>query len=384
MIATPTATATARATALRIGPISVWPPVVLAPMAGVTNSSFRSLCRGFGAGLYVSQMITARAIVERHARTLELVEFGPEEAPRSVQLYGTDPRSIAQATRWLIEHRAVDHVDLNFGCPAKKVTRHGGGAALPFKRRLLGDIVGATVRAAGPVPVTVKFRTGVDAVHHTYLDAGRIAAGEGAAAVALHARSAEQLYSGCADWTAIARLKEHVTDVPVLGNGDIWEAGDALAMMRRTGCDGVVVGRGCLGRPWLFRELADAFDGRPVTPPPSLRQVVAVMTDHLGRLVASMGEHRGVRDFRKHTAWYLKGFEVGPALRRSLNQLESAAAMADLLAGLPDRPFPAAAARMPRGHTNGPRPVTLPHRWLDDPDEDVALGAGAESLVSGG
>ncbi len=384
MTAAPAATATATATALRIGPIEVWPPVVLAPMAGVTNASFRALCRNFGAGLYVSQMITARAIVEGHARTIELVELSPDETPRSVQLYGTEPRSIAEATRWLIEHRQVDHIDLNFGCPAKKVTRHGGGAALPFKRRLLGSIVGATVRAAGPVPVTVKFRTGLDEDHDTYLDAGRIAADEGAAAVALHARSAEQLYAGNADWTAIARLKEHVTDVPVLGNGDIWEAPDALAMMRATGCDGVVVGRGCLGRPWLFRELADAFAGRPITPPPSLHQIAAIMTDHLGRLVAAMGEQRGVRDFRKHTSWYLKGFEVGPGLRRALNQLESAEAMAELLAGLDDQPFPIEAARMVRGHAHGPRPVTLPRRWLDDPDEHVVLAAGAESLVSGG
>src|SRR5207244_2770468 len=246
-----------------IGPLSGWPPVVLAPMAGVTNPPFRSLCRGYGAGLYVSEMITARALVEGNRNTLLMASFGEEETTRSLQLYGVDPYHVGEAVRLLVGEGRLDHLDMNFGCPVRKVTSKGGGAAIPLKPRLLRNIVAAAVRAAGKVPVTIKFRIGIDERYSTYLDAGRIAQEEGCAAVALHARTAAQLYDGLARWDAIARLKQAVTRIPVLGNGDIWEAEDALRMMRATGCDGVIVGRGCLGRPWLFRDLADVFDGRP-------------------------------------------------------------------------------------------------------------------------
>ena len=371
---------------VNVGPLEVWPPVVLAPMAGVTNAPFRTICRRFGAGsLYVGQMVTARAIVENHELTMKLTEFAPDETPRSIQLYGTEPTSIATAARRLVADGRVDHIDLNFGCPAKKVTRHGGGAALPIKRRLLGEIVAATVAAAGDVPVTIKFRKGIDDSHLTFLDSGRIAENEGCAAIAMHARTSEQLYSGSADWPAIAELKEHVTTIPVLGNGDIWEAADALAMMRETGCDGVVVGRGCLGRPWLFGDLAAAFDGHGIRQAPALGEVTDIMIEHLGLLTDWIGPRRAVREFRKFTGWYLKGYPVGPQVRRALNQLRSTAELAALVAELdPDVPFPAEAARMPRGHTAGPRPVSLPEGWLDDPDANVRLGADAEALVSGG
>ena len=233
-------------------------------MAGVTNAPFRRLCRRYGGGLYVSEMITARALIEGNAKTARMVTFGPDEQPRSLQLYGTDPAVLGEAVRRLVDEGRVDHVDLNFGCPAPKVTRRGGGAALPVKRALLRAIVRSCVAAAAPaaVPVTMKFRMGVDDRTLTYLEAGRIGEGEGVAAIALHARTAEQLYSGRADWAAIGRLKQAVTTVPVLGNGDIWEASDALAMVAATGCDGVVVGRGCLGRPWLFADLEAAFAGK--------------------------------------------------------------------------------------------------------------------------
>jgi nifR3 family TIM-barrel protein len=367
-----------------IGPLSVWPPVVLAPMAGVTNAPFRTLCRRFGAGLYVGQMVTARAIVEGHPLSMKLTEFAPDESPRSIQLYGTEAASIAEATRRLVDRGQVDHIDLNFGCPAKKVTRHGGGAALPVKRRLLRAIVAATVEAAGPVPVTIKFRKGIDDDNLTYLDAGRIAQDEGCAAVSLHARTSEQFYSGTADWDAITELKGHVS-IPVLGNGDIWDATDALAMMRQTGCDGVVIGRGCLGRPWLFGELAAAFEGRPAPTPPTLGEVRDIMTEHLHLLVEWIGERRAVREFRKFTGWYLKGYPVGPEIRRSLNQMRSPAELRILLDTVdPSIEFPAEAARMPRGHTAGPRPVALPEGWLTDPDEAISLGHQAEALVSGG
>ncbi|HEY1487591.1 MAG TPA: tRNA-dihydrouridine synthase, partial [Micromonosporaceae bacterium] len=225
--------------ALKIGPITVDPPVVLAPMAGVTNAAFRSLCRTFGAGLYVSEMVSARAMYEGSEKTFGMLAFGPDEEVRSIQLYGVDPGFIAHAVRTLVEQIGVDHIDLNMGCPVPKVTKLGGGAALPLHGVLFAGIIKAAVRAAGTIPVTVKMRMGIDDEAITYLNAGRIAADEGAAALALHARTAEQLYSGTADWSAIARLKSAVSTVPVLGNGDIWVAEDGIEMMRQTGCDGI-------------------------------------------------------------------------------------------------------------------------------------------------
>jgi nifR3 family TIM-barrel protein len=369
---------------LTIGTLEVDPPVVLAPMAGVTNRAFRRLCRRYGAGLYVSEMITARALVEGNAKTLDMVTFGDDEPYRSVQLYGVDPVVMEAAVRRLIDDIGVDHIDLNFGCPAAKVTRKGGGAALPVHRALLQAIIAATVKAAGSVPVTVKLRLGVDGSRLTFLESGRIAREEGAAAVALHARTAEQLYSGSADWTAIGELKAHVTGIPVLGNGDIWEASDALAMMATTGCDGVVVGRGCLGRPWLFRDLADAFAGRAPQEPPNLGEVAGVMVIHAQLLCGLFGETYGIRQFRKHVSWYLTGFPVGGEQRRAMSQLDSLAELDAAVARLDhSQPMPVEALRMARGHTNGPRPVALPEGWLRNVD-DLTPPDGGDELVSGG
>jgi len=374
---------------VRIGSLDVWPPVVLAPMAGVTNAPFRTLCRRYGAGLYVNQMITARALVERHRKSLELAAFAPDESPRSIQLYGTDPYSIGEAARLLVDGLIdgvpVDHIDMNFGCPMKKVTRHGGGAALPWKREHYRKIVRAAVANAGQVPVTVKFRIGIDSESITFLDARQIAEDEGAQAVALHARTANQLYSGHADWSRISELKEAVTSIPVFGNGDIWEADDALRMMRTTGCDGVTVGRGCLGRPWLFGDLAAVFEGRPVPPRPDLGTVLDGMVEHAALLCNWMGEEHGIRDFRKHTGWYLKGFPAGGELRARLNRVGSLDEMRDLVGAL-DRtiPFPDGGMRMVRGHSGSPKAVHLPDGWLDARDDEVAMPRGAEQLVSGG
>jgi nifR3 family TIM-barrel protein len=370
--------------ALTIGPLTVDPPVVLAPMAGVTNTAFRQLCRRYGAGLYVSEMVTARALVEGNPRTLRMVSFAGDESPRSVQLYGVDPRVLHLAVRRLVDEVGVDHVDLNFGCPAQKVTKKGGGGALPVRRALFRSVVRAAVAAAGDVPVTVKMRLGVDDANRTFIEAGRTAEGEGAAAVALHARTVEQLYAGDADWQAIAELNAAVPTIPVLGNGDVWEAADALRMVAETGCDGVVVGRGCLGRPWLFRDLADAFAGRPVAPPPLLGEVVEVMRLHARLLCDASSPDSGIRDFRKHTAWYLTGYPVGGERRRRLSQVSSLDELDALLDDLdPGTPLPDGAVRIKRGHTNGPRPVALPPGWLDHPD-DPTPPVGADVLVSGG
>jgi nifR3 family TIM-barrel protein len=373
--------------ALRLGALTVDTPVVLAPMAGITNPAFRTLCREFGAGLYVCEMITTRALVERNEKTLQMVRATPDEKDAfSVQLYGVDPATVARAVEMLVDEEVAGtrpaHIDLNFGCPVPKVTRKGGGAALPWRRRLFADIVRAAVRAAGDVPVTVKTRIGIDADHVTYLDAGRTAQDEGAAAITLHGRTADQLYSGTADWSHIARLVETV-DIPVLGNGDIWEADDALRMVAETGCAGVVIGRGCLGRPWLFGDLAAAFAGGSVRALPTLREVAAVVHRHAELLSEEQGELHGCTDFRKHVAWYLKGFSVGSDVRRALAMVSGLDELAELLAGIPDQPYPTVVLGTPRGRTSTPRPVALPEGWLADRD-DPRPPAGAELLVGGG
>ncbi len=377
---------------MRIGPIALASPVVLAPMAGVTNIAFRTLCReleqervGTVSGLYVCEMVTARALVERHPVTMHMTSFSADESPRSLQLYTVDPATTYAAVKMVADEGLADHVDMNFGCPVPKVTRRGGGAALPFKRRLFGQIVGAAVRATEgtEIPVTIKFRIGIDDAHQTHLDAGRIAESEGAAAVALHARTAAQRYSGTADWEQIAELKQHVRTIPVLGNGDIFEASDALTMMAVTGCDGVVIGRGCLGRPWLFAELSAAFTGSPPPAPPDLGEVANIIRRHGELLAAHFGEDKGIRDIRKHVAWYLHGFPAGSELRRALALVKTRGELDMLLDKLdPSVPFPTAATG-PRGRQGSPARVALPEGWLVDPD-DCTVPAGADIMHSGG
>jgi nifR3 family TIM-barrel protein len=372
---------------LCIGPLRLEPPVVLAPMAGVTTRAFRRLCRRFGpGGLYVSEMLTARALVEGNDRTARMLRFDADERPRSAQLYGVAPGTVGEATRRLIGDFGVEHVDLNFGCPAPKVTAKGGGAALPVRRRLLADVIAAAVKAATPegVPVTVKFRRGIHDGLLTAVATGQIAEAEGAAAVALHARTAEQRYAGDAVWPAIAELKAAVTTIPVLGNGDIWEATDAVRMMNETGCDGVVIGRGCLGRPWLFADLGAVFAGRPAAPPPVFGVVAEAMRSHAELLAEDEGETAGLCAFRRHSAWYTQGYAIGADTRRALGTVSSLTELAAILGGIdPELPLPPEAVRWRRGHTDGPRPVRLPDGWLrlvDDPTPP----AGAEILVSGG
>jgi nifR3 family TIM-barrel protein len=362
----------------------VSPPVVLAPMAGVTNYPFRTLCRRFGAGLYVSEMITARPLVEGNQKTLRLADFGPDETPRSLQLYGTDPHFVGEAVRRLVGEGRVDHIDMNFGCPVRKVTSKGGGAAIPAKPRLLAGIVRAAVKASGSVPVTIKFRIGIDDRTTTFLDAGRVGEAEGVRAVALHARTAAQLYDGSARWEAIAELKRAVR-VPVLGNGDIWEAEDALRMMRETGCDGVVVGRGCLGRPWLFRDLADVFAGREPADPPALGAVSAIMREHAELLSSWLGEGPALRSFRRHASWYTKGFRGSAQARQRFMQVSTLRELDETLVELdPNEPFPPSAMRVPRGKSSGTQSVSLPHGYLDDRNDATPPEEAAELGLSGG
>jgi len=385
---------------LRIGRHTIASPVVLAPMAGITNRAFRRLCRQYGdaglgqsgaTSLYVSEMVTSRALVERTPTSMQLIEHDPDESPRSIQLYGVDPVTVGAAVRLLVSEDRADHIDLNFGCPVPKVTRKGGGAALPWKTDLFRAIVSQAVKEAAPydVPVTVKMRKGIDSGHLTFLEAGRIAEGEGVAAVALHARTASEAYSGQADWSAIKALKQAVRSIPVLGNGDIWSADDALAMVAQTGCDGVVVGRGCLGRPWLFTDLAAAFAGTTARVRPTLGQVARTMRRHTQYLAEIYGsEAKACRDIRKHIAWYLKGFPAGHDVRHRLALVDSMATLDDLIGTLDqDAPGPGEPAEGQRGRAGSPRRVALPDGWLDSQElneASAAVVAQAELSVSGG
>ena len=372
---------------LDLGGLHVETPVVLAPMAGITNAAYRRLCAEQGAGLYVCEMITSRGLVEGDQHTKDMLVFDDAETVRSVQLYGTDPVYVGKAAEILCAEYGVAHIDLNFGCPVPKVTRKGGGGALPWKRGLLAEILEHAVSAAAPygVPVTMKTRKGIDEAHLTYLDAGRIAQESGVAAIALHGRTVAQAYSGAADWDAIGELASAV-DIPVLGNGDIWEAADALDMVEQTGAAGVVVGRGCLGRPWLFRDLAAAFAGEQVQTLPTLGEVAAMMRRHAELLARHMGEERGCKEIRKHISWYLKGFRAGGELRRSLALVDSLATLDRLLDALdPDEPFPVSELGAPRGRQGSPRDkVALPEGWLDDADGRGCGVAEEASETSGG
>ena len=370
-------TATLNDSRLRIGPLTLDVPVVLAPMAGITNTAFRRLCREYGAGLYVSEMITTRALVERTPASMRLIKHHESETPRSIQLYGVDPVTVREAVRFLVDEDLADHIDLNFGCPVPKVTRKGGGSALPWKSDLFRAIVEQAVKAAGDIPLTVKMRKGIDEDHLTYLDAARAAEDAGVAAIALHGRTASEFYSGHADWSAISKLKETITSVPVLGNGDIWSADDAIRMVRETGCDGVVVGRGCLGRPWLFGDLVAAFRAeageitwdeaeRAIAKPP-LGFVMQAMRRHTELLVEFFDgeEDRACRDIRKHVAWYFKGYGVGGDLRRSLAAVESLEQMDEIFSTMDgSMPYPGQGAEGQRGRAGSPKRVVLPDGWL--------------------
>jgi nifR3 family TIM-barrel protein len=383
---------------LKFGKLEIGTPVVLAPMAGITNTAFRRLCREFGGGLYVSEMITSRALVERTDESMRLIGHHPSEKIRSIQLYGVDPKTIGDAVRMLVAEDRADHIDLNFGCPVPKVTRKGGGSALPWKQDLFAAIVSSAVRAAGDIPVTVKMRKGIDAEHLTFLDSARAARDAGVAAIALHGRTASDYYSGTADWSAIARMREAVTDIPVLGNGDIWSAADAIRMVRETGVDGVVVGRGCLGRPWLFADLQAAFDEFQRDPAsdaainpvqPTLGEVAAAFRKHTALLTEFFeDEQRACRDIRKHVAWYFKGYPVGGEFRAALAQVESLAHMDEIFGDLDwDAPYPGDSAEGPRGRLGGAKQCSLPENWLDSRElnsEQRRLLLDAEINVSGG
>jgi len=376
---------------LQLGRHTVDTPVVLAPMAGITNTAFRRLCREYGGGLYVAEMVTSRALVERNEMSMRIISHDDDEDIRSVQLYGVDPATVGAAVRLIVEEDRADHIDLNFGCPVPKVTRRGGGAALPWKTDLFTAIVQAATREAarGDVPLTIKMRKGIDEDHLTFIEAGKMARDAGVAAVALHGRTASQHYSGQADWNAIAELREALPDIPVLGNGDIWSAEDAIAMVEQTGVDGVVIGRGCQGRPWLFGDIQAAFEGSERRFRPGLAEVAASFQRHAELLVDYFeDESKALRDIRKHVAWYFKGYAVGGDLRAALAAVPTLEVLAELLAQLDqDAPYPGADAEGPRGRAGSPKRPHLPDGWLDSRSLDEGHRAqisAAELDVSGG
>nr|WP_205834575.1 tRNA dihydrouridine synthase DusB [Arthrobacter sp. SF27] len=376
---------------LKLGPLTVDAPVILAPMAGITNKAFRRLCREYGGGLYVSEMVTSRALVERSPESMRIISHDEDEKVRSVQLYGVDPQTVGAAVRLLVEEDRADHIDLNFGCPVPKVTRKGGGSALPWKLDLFTGIVQTAVKEAskGNIPLTIKMRKGIDDDHLTYLDAGRIARDAGVAAVALHGRTASQFYSGKADWSAIATLREALPDIPVLGNGDIWSAEDAIRMVRETGVDGIVVGRGCQGRPWLFGDLQAAFEGSDRRFRPGLKEVAESVYRHAQLLIETFGdEGKALRDIRKHMAWYFKGYMVGGELRAKLATVPTLEVLRELLDTLDmSAPYPGADAEGPRGRAGSPKRTALPEKWLESRllnDAQQADISAAELDVSGG
>ena len=379
------------------------PVIELAPMAGVTNRAFRRVCREASTEIrnaagqtdldntvYVAEMTTSQALLMRHPDTLDLVTFDGDEKTRSAQLYGVDPDIVGAAVRMLVDEDMADHVDLNFGCPVPKVTRKGGGSALPWKRDLFTSIVNSAVaNAQGKVPVTVKMRIGIDDNHVTYLDAGRIAAQAGVTWVALHGRTAAQYYGGKADWSAIARLVEHIPDTPVLGNGDIWSAQDAQRMLDQTGARGVVIGRGCLGRPWLFGQIRASFAGEEVPGEPKSGVILDLMRRHAQLLVQMHGDDfRGCQEMRKHMAWYLKGVVAGSETRGALSLINSLAELDSLLSTIdPDQVLDEELARSPRGRTTPDRRVNLPDGWLNSQtmsNSEQETVREAELAVSGG
>ena len=373
-----------------LGAISLRTPVILAPMAGVTDRAFRRLCRQFAdeglpqdaadsarlvaaGGLFVNEMVTARALLEGNEASWHMVEPDEDDPVRSLQLYGTDPETLGLATGMLVERGLADHIDLNFGCPVPKVTRKGGGAAIPWKKDLFEGIVSSVVSAAdraapggpGSVPVTVKMRIGIDDDHITVFDAAQTARIAGVAAVGLHARTQEQYYSGAARWPFIAMLKEQM-EIPVFGNGDIFSGSDATEMMEQTGCDAVVVGRGCQGRPWLFGEITASMWGGDIPRDPTLAEICEVLNRHAELAVRFDGiEERAMKELRKHVGWYLRGFSIGGEARRALNLVSTREELRARLAELDqDQPYPPG-ARGSRGRKGKARRPHLPEGWLE-------------------
>ena len=380
---------------LSIGPLKLDVPVVLAPMAGITNTAFRRLCREFGAGLYVSEMITSRALVERTPASMRLIQHHESESTRSIQLYGVDPKTVAEAVTMLVAEDRADHIDLNFGCPVPQGHPQGRGSGVAVEARTVPRDRGARGDRRRRHPAHRQDAQG-HRLRPPHLPRGRARRRKARAWRVSRCTPAPQRSSIPARRTGrpSPTLKESVSGVPVLGNGDIWSGDDAVRMMDETGCDGVVVGRGCLGRPWLFGDLVSAFEAREsgsdvVIAQPSLGTVASTLRRHTELLAEFLdSEEWACRDIRKHITWYFKGYPVGSGIRASLGLVESLQQMDDLLGQLDwDQPYPGEDAEGPRGRAGTPKRPSLPDRWLESRDIGAAHRAdlaGAELSHSGG
>lgn len=305
---------------LVIGNVTLDNPLILAPMAGVTDLPFRLLCKEQGAGLICMEMVSAKAIYYKNKNTEQLLEISPGEHPVSLQLFGSDPDIIAEmAAR--IEERPFDILDFNMGCPVPKVVNNGEGSALMKKPRLAEEILSRLVKAVNK-PVTVKIRKGFDDDHVNAVEIARIAENCGVAAIAVHGRTRQQYYSGKADWDIIRQVKDAVS-VPVIGNGDLLCAQDVLRMQEETGCDGFMIGRGAQGNPWIFKQIMYKLETGEDLPRPTVQEVCEMVLRHARLQIRTKGEYTGIREIRKHAAWYTAGYKNSAKLRGKINEVES-------------------------------------------------------------
>lgn len=305
---------------LQIGSVTLPNNLILAPMAGVTDLPFRLLCKEQGAGLLCMEMVSAKAIMYKNRNTIDLLKIDEREQPVSLQLFGSDPDIISSIAHE-IEERPFDILDINMGCPVPKIVNNGEGSALMKNPRLAGEIIEKTVRAIKK-PVTVKIRKGFDDDHINAVEMAKIAEASGAAAVAVHGRTREQFYSGKADWDIIRQVKEAVS-IPVIGNGDLLTAEDVIAMQERTGCDGFMIGRGAQGNPWIFRQVLHYFETGEHLAKPEFEEVTEMMLRHARMMLEFKGEYTGIREIRKHGAWYTAGYPNSAKLRVMINEVET-------------------------------------------------------------
>ena len=316
---------------LKIGNVSLKNNLILAPMAGVTDLPFRLLCKEQGAGLLCMEMVSAKAIYFNNKNTEELLTIDDREPPVSLQLFGSDPDIISEMAK-KIENRPFSILDINMGCPVPKVAGNGEGSALMKNPKLVEEIVSKTAKAIKK-PVTVKIRKGFDDEHINAVEIARIAESAGAAAVAVHGRTREQYYSGKADWDIIRQVKEAVK-IPVIGNGDVTSPEAARQLMETTGCDGIMIGRGAQGNPRIFRQILHWMETGEEEPKPDLEEVKAMILRHARMLVEYKGAYTGIREMRKHVAWYTAGYPNSAKLRARVNEIESLEALEHLIQGL--------------------------------------------------
>jgi len=309
-----------RMRSLQIGDVTLENNIILAPMAGVTDLPFRLLCAREGVGLCCMEMVSAKAIFYKNRNTEELMEIHPEEGRVSLQLFGSDPDIISEMAK-KIEDKPFAILDINMGCPVPKVVNNGEGSALMKNPVLAGKIIEKTVKAIHK-PVTVKIRKGFDEGHINAVEMAHIAQESGAAAIAVHGRTREQYYSGCADWNIIREVKEAVK-IPVIGNGDVTDGASAAKMMEQTGCDGIMVGRAMRGNPWLIGQIKAYLTDGTVTEKPSAAQVKEMILQHAALQLACKGEYIGIREMRKHVSWYTAGYPHSAKIRQKINEVES-------------------------------------------------------------